>query len=77
MDLMHCFALNVKKFRTAKGISQEKLAELSGLHRTYISDVEREQRNISIGNIEKIANALEIEPYLLLVESSNEPEELG
>lgn len=67
MKLMHIFATNVKHYRQQNGISQEKLAELSGLHRTYISAIERERRNIAIENIECIANALGIEPYLLLV----------
>lgn len=42
------------------GISQEELAFRSGLHRTYISDVERGFRNVSLENIQNIANALEI-----------------
>lgn len=66
MSLIHIFATNVRKYRTEKGISQETLAELSGLHRTYISAVERERRNISIDNIENIAAALDVEPYKLL-----------
>lgn len=66
MTLLHIFAQNVYAYRAAKGISQEKLAELSGLHRTYISAIEREKRNISIDNIERIATALDIEPYKLL-----------
>ena len=64
--LLVIFAKNLKLYRNEKGISQEKLAELAGLHRTYISAVERERRNISLENIERIAKALEIEPYLLL-----------
>ncbi len=68
MNLMHCFATNVKRLRREKCLSQEQLAELAGLHRTYISSLERERRNISIENIEKIAIALEIEPYLLFME---------
>ncbi|MBU5455292.1 helix-turn-helix domain-containing protein [Caproiciproducens sp. MSJ-32] len=59
------FGLNVKKFRQAKGYSQEKLAELTGLHRTYISSVERGTRSISLNNIEKIAIALDIQIYEL------------
>ena len=53
--------------RESKGFSQEKLAELANLHRTYISDVERFQRNISLDNIQKIAKALEVKPYELLM----------
>ncbi len=64
--LLTIFAKNLKFYRNQKDLSQEKLAELAGLHRTYISAVERERRNISLENIERIANALEIEPYLLL-----------
>ena len=66
MNLIHIFATNVRKYRTEKGISQEALAELAGLHRTYISAVERERRNISIDNIENIAAALDVEPFKLL-----------
>ncbi len=68
MNLMHCFATNVKRIRRENGLSQEQLAELTGLHRTYISSLERERRNISIENIERIAIALEIEPHLLFLE---------
>ncbi len=67
MNLIHTFAANLHRYRTVQGLSQEKLAELAGLHRTYISAVERERRNISIDNIEQIANALGIEAYLLFI----------
>jgi len=48
----------IKKIRKEKGLSQEQLATKSKLHRTYISDIERGDRNVSIRNIEKIAKAL-------------------
>ena len=54
------FGEKVRESRRTKGISQEKLAELSGLHRTYVSGVERGERNISLVNIERIARALGI-----------------
>ena len=70
--LIHIFAVNVKKYRTQQNLSQEKLAELSGLHRTYISSLEREKRNISIDNIEKIAFALNVPAHLLFIEDADE-----
>lgn len=59
---------NMKKYRAISNVSQEELAYRCGLHRTYISDVERCNRNISIDNIEKIATALGISPADLLKE---------
>ncbi|MCL1820396.1 MAG: helix-turn-helix transcriptional regulator [Oscillospiraceae bacterium] len=71
MSLIHIFATNLRKYRTEQNMSQEYLAELAGLHRTYISAVEREQRNISIENIQRISDALKIEPYRLFIEESD------
>lgn len=68
MDIVETFGINLRKYREEKGISQEKFAGLAGLHRTYISDIERFQRSISLKNIQKIAEALEIEAYLLFKE---------
>ena len=68
MDIIKVFAYNVKKYRTLKGLSQEAFAEKTGLHRTYISAVEREKRSIALDNVQKIANALEIETYLLFID---------
>lgn len=63
------FGTNVKTYRIKMGLSQEKLAEKCGLHRTYISDLECFQRSISLKNIQKIADALEIDVYLLFIEN--------
>ena len=65
-ELRKVFAENVRKYRISLSLSQEALADKSGLHRTYISDIERECRNVSIDNIERIATALNIEPSKLL-----------
>lgn len=67
MQLLHIFAINVRRIRNERGYSQEYLAELANLHRTYISAVERECRNISIENIEKIALALNVNAYELFL----------
>lgn len=68
MNVRKVFGDNLRKYRNLKKLSQEKFAELCGLHRTYISDIECYQRNLSLDNIEKIANALEIEIYKLFIE---------
>lgn len=65
MDVVKIFSKNVRKYRIEKGLSQEALAEKAGLHRTYISAIECEKRSIALENIQRIANALEIETYLL------------
>ena len=54
------FARNLKKMRVKQRLSQEKLADIAGLHRTYVGSVERGERNISIDNMERLASALNI-----------------
>lgn len=54
------FGRNVQRIRKERNISQEKLAELAGLHRTYIGMIERAEKNITLCNIEKIALALRV-----------------
>lgn len=60
------FGLSVRERRHALGISQEELAARSGLHRTYIGDIERGNRNVSVVNIVKLARGLGITPSELL-----------
>ena len=52
--------IRIKELRTEKGISQEKFADLVGIDRTYLSSVEKGERNISLDNICKIAKGFEI-----------------
>lgn len=54
------FARNLKKMRVKQELSQEELADVAGLHRTYVGSVERGERNISIDNMERLASALQI-----------------
>ena len=65
------FARNLRKFRTLRKLSQEDLAELADLHRTYIGSVERGERNISIDNMERLAEALGL-PVLDLIREDTE-----
>ena len=66
-DLRAVLAYNMRLFRVGKGWSQEELARQCGLDRTYVSAVERKRWNIAMSNIEKIALALEVAPYQLLL----------
>ena len=66
MDVRRRVGLNVKRLREAQGISQEDLADRAGVHRTYVSGVERGVRNPTITILEKIAGALG-EPLAKLV----------
>ena len=68
MNIVKVFANNLKYYRNKMGISQEQFADRAGLHRTYISAIECGKRSISLDNIQKIAEALEIETYLLFVD---------
>lgn len=67
MSIIEVFGTNLRKYRLKMNLSQEKFAEKAGLHRTYISDLERFQRSIALENIQKIADAIGIEPYKLFI----------
>lgn len=64
-QLIH-FGQAIKELREKLGISQEELAELCNLHRTYVGSVERGERNISLVNIIKLAHALKVTPSQIL-----------
>jgi transcriptional regulator with XRE-family HTH domain len=65
-DILTKFGKRVREIRKEKNLSQEELAHKANLHRTYIGMIERAEKNITLINIEKIANALEIEINKLL-----------
>ena len=65
-NLTRILATNVRGFRHAKKLSQEELAELCGLHRTYIGSVERGERNATLSTLETLATALGISVIELL-----------
>ncbi|KAA6334494.1 HTH-type transcriptional regulator SutR [termite gut metagenome] len=60
-SILEIFGENIQKYRKEKQISQEKLAELAGVHRTYVGMIERAEKNITLRNMEKIAKALNVE----------------
>ena len=70
MDIRGRFGLNVRRIREERAWSQEELADRSGLHRTYISGVERGVRNPTITVAAKIASALGVTLGILLNEPS-------
>lgn len=60
-NILQNFGKSVRYFRKQKNISQEKLAEIAGLHRTYIGMIERGEKNITLLNIERLVVALSVE----------------
>ena len=60
------FGENVRDIRKKRGLSQEQLAHVADLHRTYIGMIERAEKNITLLNIEKIAIALDVQVHELL-----------
>lgn len=64
--LRRLVAEHIRNRRLEKGLSQEKLAELCGLHRTYVGGIERAERNITLGTLEVICSALDVSPIDLL-----------
>jgi len=63
---------NIRRIREERGLSQEELAALAGLHRAYVGQIERGEKNIGLKNLEKIAKALEV-PVSFLVDVSEFP----
>lgn len=67
-DIILKYGQTIRALRQSKNISQEQLADLCGLHRTYISDVELGKRNVSLENIDKIASALNMNVSDIFIE---------
>lgn len=66
MNILAKFGNEVRRRRTSLGLSQEELAHLCDLHRTYIGSIERGERNVSLQNIATISKALKCKPSELL-----------
>lgn len=67
-DLQLQIGRNLRRLRTARGLSQEALADALGLHRTYVSGIERGERNLTLRSVERLADLLEVETLTLLAE---------
>lgn len=67
--LLRAFGASVRAIRLDRALSQEALAERAGLHRTYVGDIERGRRNVSLVNIDRLARALSTSPADLLVDT--------
>ena len=65
-DINKEVGFNIRRIREDKGLSQEKLAALADLHRAYVGQIERGEKNIGLKNLEKIAKALKVETKDLL-----------
>jgi len=70
--MIQVLADNIRTFRKAKGISQEELADMCNLHRTYIGSVERGERNVTLSTLEAIAGALGVSVPKLLTKGGVE-----
>ena len=67
--LRDTLATNLRRLRASRGLSQEALADLAELHRTFVGSVERSERNISLDNLERLAKALGVSAAELLREA--------
>jgi len=65
-DINERVGLNIRKIREERGVTQEKLAALADLHRAYVGQIERAEKNIGLKNLEKIALALNVPVHVLL-----------
>ncbi|MEN6520946.1 MAG: helix-turn-helix transcriptional regulator [Armatimonadota bacterium] len=68
--LRFVLAHNVRRLRSQLGVSQEELADMCGLHRTYVGSVERCERNVTLSTIEVLAQGLGVSPDSLLREGN-------
>jgi len=74
MDMMKIFVFNMKKYRKERQFSQMKLAEMLNTSTSYIGEIEINKKIPSLDMVERIANALEIEPFRLFIDKNNRGE---
>lgn len=69
-DITATLSANIVRLRKAKTLSQEELADICGIHRTYIGSVERQERNVTLSSLEMIATGLGVSVLQLLTPAS-------
>jgi transcriptional regulator with XRE-family HTH domain len=69
--LVWVLSRNILRLRRERGLSQEQLSELCGLHRTYVGSVERGERNVTLSTLEAFSAALDVSVPQLLTEGDN------
>lgn len=65
-QLQRTVGRNLRAHREARGLSQERFAELLGVHRTYMGGIERGERNLTLKSLERIAGRIRVDPLELL-----------
>jgi transcriptional regulator with XRE-family HTH domain len=66
-DLQLTVGHNLRTYREARGLSQEAMADVLGVHRTYMGGIERGERNLTLKSLERIASRLDLDPMTLLL----------
>ena len=69
-NILILFGNRIRDLRNKRNLSQEQLAEIAGLHRTYIGMIERAEKNVTLINIEKLSKALNVEIELLFTHAN-------
>jgi transcriptional regulator with XRE-family HTH domain len=72
-DLQRTVGRNLLAYRQARGLSQEAMADVLGVHRTYMGGVERGERNLTLKSVERIASRLDLDPLALLTHRGLKP----
>lgn len=67
-DLQRAVGANLRAYRVGRGLSQEKFAEVLGVHRTYMGGLERGERNLTLRAVERYAALLKVDPLKLISE---------
>lgn len=71
-DLQRSVGRNLRRYRQARGLSQEDFADLVGVHRTYMGGLERGERNLTLKSLERIATVIAVDPLELLQERAGQ-----